>query len=152
MMSETSIDLKGRSNVAYQRKSSTAWRTIAEETIVVDLTANEFFGLNETGAAVWNALDGSIGTGELAGGLGIDPKQVGDFCAELVALGLIETGEESGNGPDGVPAEKSPGSIGSRPEEAEPPRIVWREEIRQVAASCAFNPAVNPLCNQAPFS
>jgi len=145
-------DLEGRYNVAYQRSANTAWRTIAGETIVVHLHAKEFFGLNETAADVWHALDGTADLGVLSARLGIPPAEAAAFCAELQGLGLVEA-----VGEDEAPSEVSPESekpISGDPqtEVVDPPRIVWREEIRQVAASCAFSPGMNPLCTQVPFS
>lgn len=151
-MVETSHDIGGRSNLAYQRNANTAWRTIAGETIVVQLFSKEFFGLNETGADVWNALDGSVSLGDLADRLRIAPKDLAAFCAELAELELIEVVGDGALAPETAPAMAAPTSSGPQTDAAEPPRIVWREEIRQVAASCAFHPATNPVCNQAPFS
>jgi len=148
----SSQDLEGRYNVAYRRNPNTAWRTIVEATIVVHLDAKEFFGLNETAANVWHALDGMADPGVLGARFGVDPEDVAAFCAELQELGLAEAVEENE-----VPASVPPGSEKQnsgdlQPEAVDPPRILWREEIRQVAASCAFNPGTNPLCNQVPFS
>ena len=145
-------ELEGRYNVIYQRSANTAWRTIVGETIVVHLHAKEFFGLNETAAAVWHALDGTADLGVLSAHFGIAPEEVAAFCAELQELGLVDVVEE-----DEAPSEVSPGSEkplsgGPQTEVVDPPRIVWREEIHQVTASCAFLPATNPICNQAPSS
>jgi hypothetical protein len=145
-------DLEGRDNVIYQRSANTAWRTIVGETIVVHLHAKEFFGLNETAADLWNALDGTADLGVLSARFGIPPAEVAAFCAELQELGLVEVVEE-----DEAPSEVSPGSEkplsgGPQTEVVDPPRIVWREEIRQVASSCAFISGANPLCNQVPSS
>ncbi len=136
----------------FQRSANTAWRTIVGETIVVHLHAKEFFGLNETAADLWNALDGTADLGVLSARFGIAPEEVAAFCAELQELGLVEVVEE-----DEAPAEVSPGSEkplsgGPQNEVVDPPRIVWREEIRQVAASCAFESGANPLCTQVPSS
>jgi len=145
-------ELEGHHNVAYQRSANTAWRTIVGETIVVHLDAKEFFGLNETAADVWRALDGKVDLDDLSARFGFSPVEVAAFCAELRELGLAEVVEK-----DGAQSEASSGSEKSpsgdqQTEVVDPPRIVWREEIRQVAASCAFSPGMNPLCTQVPFS
>jgi len=138
--------------VVYRRNSNTAWRTIAGETIVVHLDAKEFFGLNESAAEVWNALDGTVDLGGLAARFGIDPGEVAAFCAELEKLGLVEGVEEDEAPSEVSPESEMPPPDGPQTVAADPPRIVWREEIQQVAASCAFTPALNPTCNQVPFS
>jgi len=148
--------------VAYQRSANTAWRTIVGETIVVHLeakeffglneTAKEFFGLNETAADVWDALDGRTDLGVLSARFGIAPVEVAAFCAELQELGLVEV-VEGDEAPSEISSEpEKPLSSDPKTEVVESPRIVWREEIRQVAASCAFTSGLNPICNQTPFS
>ena len=141
-----------RSNVAYQRSPDTAWRTIIGETIVVHLQAKEFFGLNESAAVVWNALDGKTDVAALSARHGIAREDVAAFCTELQEVGLVEAVDN-----DEVPSEDSPKAglaVTGCPENktVDPPRIVWREEIQQVAATCAFLPAQNPLCTQVPMS
>jgi hypothetical protein len=138
--------------VGYRRNSNTAWRKIAEETIVVHLDAKEFFGLNDTAADVWNALDGTIDLGGLAARFGIDHKDVAAFCAELQNLGLVEFVEEGEAPSELSPKSEKPHSGNPQTEGVDPPRILWRDEIRQVASSCGFTPALNPTCNQVPFS
>ena len=62
---------------------------------------------------------------------------------ELVGLGLLEASQATSE-TEFVP--------GPTPDDLEPPVVVWHEPMRQAAASCAYLPAQNPLCNQAPFS
>ena len=141
-----------RTNVVYQRSADTAWRTIVGETIVVHLQAKEFFGLNETAAGVWNALDGTADVGALSAHLGVAQEELAAFCAELQELGLVEIVEEDEAPLEVSPKSEQPFTGGPRTKCADPPRIVWREEIQQVAASCAFLPGQNPLCIQVSFS
>ncbi len=148
----SSRDLEGRYNVAYRRNPNTAWRTIVGATIVVHLDAKEFFGLNETAADVWHALDGTADPGVLGARFGVASGDVAAFCAELQELGLAEVVEENEAPPEVFPESKKPLPSDPQTVAVEPPRILWREEIRQVAASCAFLPAQNPLCTQVPFS
>lgn len=138
--------------MVYQRSPNTAWRTIEGETIVVHLHAKEFFGLNEAAADVWNALDGTADLEVLSARFGIAPAEVAAFCAELHELGLVEVVDEDETSSEGSPGSDKPLSDCPRTEAVDPPRIVWREEIRVVAASCAFTPGTNPLCNQVPFT
>ena len=140
------------SNVVYRRNANTAWRTIVGETIVVHLDAKEFFGLNETAADVWQALDGTVDLDDLSASFGFSPVEVAAFCAELRELGLAEVVEKDGAQSEASSGPEKPPSGDQQTEAVDPPRIVWREEIRQVAQSCAFTPGLNPLCNQIPSS
>ena len=136
--------------VVCQRGADTAWRTIVGETVVVHLRAKEFFGLNRTGADVWNALDGKTELGALAARFGIAPVDVVAFCAELRDLGLVEVVEEKKTRSEFSSKSEKPLSGGPQTGAVDPPRIAWREEMSRVAASCAFLPAQNPLCIQRP--
>ena len=129
----------------YRRAEHTAWRGLGEETVVVDLTANEMYGLNPTAGYLWQALDGSLSLDVLAERLdSVSLAQLESFCAELARLKLLE---EAGPGPrEVVETEAEP------PSPSEPPAILWHEPIQQAAATCAFLPAQNPLCTAAPFS
>jgi hypothetical protein len=140
------------SNVVFQRGADTAWRTIVGETIVVHLDAKEFFGLNETAADVWHALDGSADLEVISARFGIAPEDVATFCAELQKLGLVDVVDDGEAPSEDSPTSDSELAGDPRTEVVDSPRIVWREEIRQVAASCAFSPGMNPLCTQVPFS
>jgi hypothetical protein len=140
------------SNVVYQRGAETAWRTIVGETIVVHLGAKEFFGLNEPAADVWLALDGTADLEALSSRLGIAEQGVASFCSELLALGLVEIVEEGDASSEGSRTSAKPRFDGPPTGDVDPPCIVWREEMSQVAASCALIPATNPICNQAPES
>lgn len=143
---------EGPYNVVYRRSSNTAWRTIVGETIVVHLDAKEFFGLNETAADVWNALDGAADTGALSSRFGIPPKDVEAFFVELRGVGLVDLVEDDTASSEVARDTETPIAGGMRTEGVDPPRIVWREEIRQVAATCAFLPGQNPLCVQVPMT
>ncbi len=140
------------SDVIYQRGADTAWRTIVGETIVVHLGAKEFFGLNESGAQVWLALDGTADPGVLSARFGIAREDVESFCSELLTVGLVEVVNEARAPMEVSPASDKSNPRDSRGEDADPPCIVWREEIQHVAQTCAFLPAQNPLCNQVPTS
>ena len=140
------------SNVVFRRGADTAWRTIVGETIVVHLDAKEFFGLNETAADVWHALDGTADHEALSARFGIAPEAVATFCAELEELGLVDVVDDREAASEDSPTSDSELADDPRTEVVDPPRIVWREEIRQVAVSCAFSPGMNPLCTQVPFS
>jgi DNA-binding transcriptional MocR family regulator len=138
--------------VAYRRNSNTAWRKIAEETIVVHLDAKEFFGLNDSAAEIWNALDGTTDPKSLADQLKFNHDGVVAFCKELEEQGLVE-GIEGDAAPSADAFESNePPSADRIFEGVDPPRILWREKIQQVAASCAFLAGQNPLCNQVPIS
>ena len=100
------------SNVVYRRNANTAWRTIVGETIVVHLDAKEFFGLNETAADVWQALDGIVDLDDLSASFGFSPVEVAAFCAELRELGLAEVVEADDAGAGGGAAHQHQGTYG----------------------------------------
>lgn len=133
----------------YRRAPHTAWRTIAGETVVLDLKAKRMVGLNTTAAFVWQTLEVFETLEALraalvpaSSGSTIGPAELRGFLDEMVAAGLIEAGP---------PDERRPVAL-TPPESLEPPCITWRETLEQVGMSCAFLPAQNPLCSQAPFS
>ena len=69
-------------------------------------------------------------------------EEIEAFLSELEALGLVQREE---------PEKRTPVAI-EAPAELEAPRILWQEKVEQIAATCAFLPAQNPLCNQVPVS
>ncbi len=144
-----------------RRARQTAWRTIAGETVLLDLERKRMYGLNPTGAGIWLALEADADAGELLrvmtdgrpapfGG-----DEIESFLAELVTLGLAEAG------PLGLAEETRypvlerrdpPTPPAIEPPELEPPAILWREEVEQIAGTCAMFPSTSPICDQAPFS
>lgn len=105
------------------------------------------YGLNESASFVWRTLESMADFDCMLQAMAIESpafgtEDIASFCDELVALNLLEATEPE----ERVPAAIEPLS------NLEPPRILWRETLDQVAASCAFLPAQNPLCNQVPFS
>ncbi len=135
-------------DVRYRRAEHTASRAIAGETILLDLRRKVMYGLNETAAFLWQAL----ATGEDLDRLGrltadsegsIDVSVLESFCEELSALGLVRPAE---------PGEPSSSVDVSPPGTLSPPRILWQEEVRQIAATCAFLPGENPICFQVPMT
>ena len=133
----------------YRRARQTAWRQIAGETVLLDLEAKRMYGLNPTAAFVWQTLESMGDAHRMARAVvaGQAPEvdfagQIEAFLSELLDLGLVEAAE---------PEEPKPVAI-EPPAELETPKILWQETVEQIAASCAFFPATNPLCNQVPFS
>lgn len=123
----------------------TAWRALAEETIVLDLETKRMYGLNESASFVWQtieAMDDFEGMLRAMAGaaLPFGVEELAAFCDELVALDLLEAAEPENR----LPVAVEPLS------DLEPPKILWQETLEQVAASCAFLPGQNPLCNQVP--
>lgn len=134
----------------YLRSRDTAWRTVADETIVIDLEAKLMYGLNETAAFVWHSIETLPDLRQLARLIAegdevsaADLEVLERFCAELEGLGLLRRAEDHEAGAP-RPVEVR------RPGDSSPPRILWREEVRRLAATCAFLPGMNPLCNQVP--
>ncbi len=140
--------------MTYRRAEHTAWRDLGDETVVVDLTAHQMFGLNPTAGYLWQALDGTVSLERLAEELAavggrVELADLERFCAELVELALLAAA-------DPAPREEA-AALPPPPEAAErqpptAPAILWREAIRQAAGTCAFLPTMSPLCNQVPFS
>lgn len=137
----------------YQRARHTAWRTIADETVLLDLARKRMYGLNPAAAYVWLGLDAASGLDELLpvstgnGEPAFGEREVMRFLDELVTLGLA----------DQKPPTDTVAKVGPRPdlestEQLEPPAILWREEVEQIAGTCAMLPSQNPLCTQVPFS
>ncbi len=133
----------------YRRAPRAAWRTIAGETILLDLEAKRMYGLNPTAAFVWQALEAITETDGMLQALGADgadpPFGGGEleaFLGEMLDLGLIQEAEPENRAPVAV----------EPPETLEAPAIAWRETVEQVAASCAFFPGTTPICNQVPWS
>ena len=140
----------------YRRARQTAWRTIAGETVLLDLERKRMYGLNPAAANLWHALEAAGDRSELlrlaAGGgePAFSQRQVAAFLEELVDLGLVEerppAAESPAVGESGPPAAVEP------QEALEPPAVLWREDVEQIAGTCAMFPSQNPLCTQAPFS
>ncbi len=139
----------------YRRSRQTAWRTIADETVLLDLEKKQMYGLNPAAAFVWQTLEAMEdvdGVLQALSRYGATPAigraELEAFVEELLDLGLME---------EAAPAEP-PAAAGDppadleAPADAEPPRILWHEEVEQIAGTCAFLPAMNPLCTQAPFA
>lgn len=132
----------------YRRARQTAWRTIADEMVLLDLERKRMVGLNPTAAFVWQTLDEMADSEAMlralaAGGrpaFGI--RELDAFLEKLVALGLAQRGE---------PEKREPAAF-EPPEDLEPPRILWQETVEQIAATCAFMPGQSELCNQVPFA
>ncbi len=146
-----------------RRTRHTAWRKIADETVLLDLEGKRMYGLNPTAAFVWQTLEAFDGPDAMLRALGasepapLSRAELEAFLRQLEDLGLVtaadgrrpgdpEAGDPEAGGPAAGPVPVEP------PAESEPPRILWQEKVEQIAATCAFLPAQNPLCGQAPFS
>jgi len=109
-----------------------AWREIGGEVFVVDLRAQQIFGLNDSGGEAWRALDDGGDPGEAAG----------DFCRRLLELGLVE-----GEAPPEAATEVAPEA---RVEGWAPPQVVWQEPLRSFGFSCAFQAGQSEECTRVP--
>ncbi len=131
----------------YRRADHVAWRQIDDEMVLVDLVAKEMLGLNAAGGEVWEHFGIPRDAEQMAQALtasndALSAAEVEGFVSQLVSLGLLV-------------ASAGPSEAGSLPVvSALPcsPQVLWREEVRQAAGTCAFLPGSSPLCNQAPFS
>ena len=130
------------------------------------------YGFNASAAFVWQTLETFDDLTDMLRAMGAagDEAAIGAgdleaFLQELSGSGLIEQAEPEVQRPHS-PAQRHSAArrpVGRRPADRrtpalepptipEPPRIVWQETVEQIAATCAFFPAQNPLCNQVPFS
>lgn len=128
--------------MSLQLAGHVAWRELAGETFVIDLEARRMFGLNGAGGRVWRAISesrdpSSVVDASVAG-------SVGGFVSELLDLGLVVDGDSAS--PLSLPGEVFDGGDAV----ADPPQVVWQEELHVFAASCAENPAVTPVCGSVP--
>ena len=70
---------------------------LADEAVLLDLASKDYFRLNETGAAIWNALERGLPPeaieAELCATFEVDPAEaaarVSEFLAELSQRGLL---------------------------------------------------------------
>ncbi len=142
----------------YQRSRHTAWRQIAGETVLLDLEKKKMYGLNPTTGFVWQSLEtaadldgmlAALAAGDATPALGRGDLEA--FLAELLELGLVHEGDALEDRSEDRPKDR-PETATELPEALEPPCILWREEVEQIAGTCAFLPAMNPLCTQVPFA
>ncbi len=114
------------------------------------------YGLNPAAAAIWQALDevadpGAYLRSAAGGDLPFEELEIGIFIGELTILGLVEERPPAAEDEEAAGAAVEPPAV-ELPEELEPPAILWREDVEQIAGTCAFFPSQNPLCDQVPFS
>jgi len=80
------------------RDAGMEWRTLEDETVVLDLQGSRYFAINDTGTLLWPLLaQGTTRTALIAAvterwevGAGQAARDVDAFCAELDAAGLLE--------------------------------------------------------------
>jgi hypothetical protein len=83
------------------RRSELVWRSVAGETIILDLRSSLYLSLNSTAAFLWDRLDGGASQGELVAALGaeygIPPERAQEDVVEFLDScrdrDLLETGE-----------------------------------------------------------
>ena len=135
----------------FRRQPHVAWRTIEDETIVIDLRRGRMYGLNATAGSVWTRLAGATdGTDEPVAHHvdGARQPRLHTFVKVLLELDLV-TRVEGDDG--GAPALELGGSSADLDDA---PAILREEALEQAGQrpSCAFLPAQNPLCQQVPIS
>ena len=125
-----------------------AWRRIGGETVIVNLDRRRMLALNESGAAVWDALAEEVGRpspepppGKAEGET--DGERLNEFFADLEREGVLERA-------DGVPMALLAGAAALAAESV--PAVVWREELHRFGGSCAMLPTQSAICNQNPYS
>jgi len=127
----------------YQRARNTAWRRVHDQTIVLDVVGRHLYGLNETAARLWEALDAPRDAATLAGMLSASEDDVIGFLGELQREGLIEAVEASADRSDVT-------AVTSHAPLFVPPRIEWKEEMYRFGGSCTKIGVQPPLCDQSP--
>ncbi len=132
----------------YRRAKNVAWRRIGGETVIVNLDRRRMLALNESGAAVWDALAEEVGRpspetrpGKAEGET--DGERLDEFFADLEREGVLVRAE-------GVPMALLAGAAARAAEAA--PAVVWREELHRFGGSCAMLPTQSAICNQQPYS
>ena len=88
-----------------KRSDSVVWRQIEDEHVIVPIhgeagSINSIYVANETGARIWELIDGERTLNEirdmLAAEFGIDPDEAGqdlsEFIAQLDEVGALEKG------------------------------------------------------------
>jgi hypothetical protein len=81
------------------RDGGVQWRTLEDETVVLDLRGSRYFAINATGTLLWPLLAEGATMRQLVTAVrerwGVDDEQatqdVAAFCAALDAEGLLET-------------------------------------------------------------
>ena len=84
----------------YRRNPHTAWQTLEDGGVILDLQAHELSATNATGAAIWEALATPQTAPQLSARLArefaVTPEEalatVRAFLAQLQAKGLVEPG------------------------------------------------------------
>jgi hypothetical protein len=132
----------------YRRTKNVAWRRIGGETVIVNLDRRRMLALNESGAAVWDALAGESDDkspeprpGSAEGEA--DDERLNEFFADLEREGVLERADE-------VPVALLAGAAARAVEAA--PAVIWREELHRFGGSCAMLPTQSAICNQQPYS
>jgi hypothetical protein len=80
------------------RDAGMEWRTLVDETVVLDLQGSRYFAINETGTLLWPLLAQGATRAQLTAavrerwdvGESQAARDVDAFCAELDAEGLLE--------------------------------------------------------------
>jgi len=125
----------------YSRATHTAWRRIDDETVVINLSSKRMVGLNESGGAVWEALQAAPDLATLAAGSEAE-MHLRRFVAELAAEGLVEPAADETPAADVASAPMAGPFV--------PPAITWREDLLRFGGACNKIPEESPYCNQNP--
>ena len=92
------------SDETYHRAADLPFRTLGEETVVVNTRTREVHVLNRTGTRIWALLSPARSLGELVSALSGEFEldvaaaraQVAAFMGELIDKGLVTVGERGG--------------------------------------------------------
>ena len=80
------------------RKKDIPWRIIEGEAIVVEVDKGEIIHLNETGAEIWNVLDGKMTVSDIIRhicsefevGEELAERETMEFVDQLIDMGIVE--------------------------------------------------------------
>lgn len=127
-----------------EKTEGLAWRTIGDETFVVDLRAKWMYGLNRSGGEVWQQIVDCEDPWSFSLRLVTDnsrercatqwEQSVTTFILELRDLGLVHESTNILSHDDDEP----PANVNF-----EAPAIIWKEELRAFAGSCLFDNPFN---------
>lgn len=81
----------------YQRQADLSWTEMDGETVVLNVDANDYFGLGGVGTRIWELLARPVTAGQICAGLAAEYDVDADAClddvlgflAQLLASGMI---------------------------------------------------------------
>ena len=120
-----------------KRSAHVAWRTVADEPVILNLASKKIYGLSAGGRMLWQALDTPRELEELARQLNQPTRVAVDWLRQLHMEGLVEVGGELAETP-------------YEPSDSDSPVIAWVEEVTRAVGQCMHFSGQNEICTQFP--